>query len=77
MTEAVIVAIITGSITLIGNIIALLTSARRSENNMNTKMAVMETQLNALTEEVRTHNSYGTRIVAIETKVAALEKKAS
>lgn len=77
MTEAVIVAIITGSITLIGNIIALMSSARKSENNMNTKMAVMETQLNALTEEVRTHNSYGTRIVAIETKVAALEKKAS
>ena len=76
MTEAVIVAIITGGITLVGNIIALLSSARRSEASMNTKLAVMETQLDELTREVREHNNYGSRIVAIETKVAALEKKA-
>lgn len=77
MTEAVIVALITGSITLIGNIIALMANARKTEQNMTTRLAVMETQLDDLTREVRSHNNYGSRLVAIETKVEALEKKSA
>lgn len=77
MTEAIIVALITGAITLIGNVIALMTSAKKTEASMNTKLAVMETQLNELTREVRLHNSFGDRIVAVEVKVAELEKKSA
>lgn len=77
MTEAVLVAVITGVITLVGNIIALMSSANKTENNMNTKMAVMDERLDELTREVREHNNYGSRIVAMETKIEALEKKAS
>lgn len=69
MTEAVIVALITGAITLAGNIIALLTSARKTENNLNTQMAVMETKLNVLTDEVRVHNDFGRRIPVIEEQI--------
>lgn len=75
MSEAIVVALITGSISLIGNIIALMSSAKKTEQNMNTRLAVMETQMEELTREVREHNNYGSRIVAIETKIEALERK--
>ena len=75
MTEAIIVALITGGITLIGNILALYASSKKTQADMKTKLAVMETKMDNLTEEVRIHNDFGRRIPVLEAKVEALEKK--
>ena len=77
MSEAIAVAVITGVITLIGNIIALMSSSKKTQQNVNTQLAVMETQMKELTREVREHNNFASRIPVIEAKVEALEKKVS
>lgn len=55
MAESVIVAIITGVLTLIG----VLISNSKSQ-------AVMETKVNELTREVREHNDFAKRIPVVE-----------
>lgn len=58
MSEAIIVAIITGVVSVLGNIVA------------NSKaMAVVETKLVMLTEEVRKHNNFASRIPVIEEQI--------
>lgn len=55
MVESVVVAIITGVLTLIG----VLISNSKSQ-------AVMETKVNELTREVREHNDFVKRIPVVE-----------
>ena len=70
MSEAIIVAIITGGLSLIGVIV----SNNRTAQSMNAKMdakldkqqAVTETKLEELTREVRTHNNFAQRIPVLE-----------
>lgn len=55
MAESIIVAIITGVLTLIG----VLISNSKSQ-------AVMETKVNELTREVREHNNFAKRMPVVE-----------
>lgn len=55
MAESIIVAIITGVLTLVG----VLISNSKSQ-------AVMETKVNELTREVREHNDFAKRIPVVE-----------
>ena len=58
MGESIIVAIITGGLTLIG----VLISNSRSQ-------AVTETRLEELTREVRLHNNFAQRVPVIEEQI--------
>ena len=61
--EAIIVAIITGGITLIGVMIA------------NSKsQAVTETKLEELTREVRAHNNFAQRMPVVEEKIKVINQ---
>lgn len=77
MTEAVIVALITGLITLIGNILAIISSSRKTANNLEKAQAVTDTKIDELTREVREHNNFASRIPVIEARIDNLEKKVS
>lgn len=55
MVESVVVAIITGVLTLVG----VLISNSKSQ-------AVMETKVNELTREVREHNNFAKRMPVVE-----------
>lgn len=55
MVESVVVAIITGVLTLIGVLIS-----------NNKSQAVMETKVNELTREVREHNNFAKRMPVVE-----------
>lgn len=55
MAESIVVAIITGVLTLIG----VLISNSKSQ-------AVMETKVNELTREVREHNNFAKRMPVVE-----------
>lgn len=58
MSEAILVAVITGVVSVLGNIIA------------NSKaMAVVQTKLEMLTEEVRKHNNFATRVPVLEEQI--------
>ena len=90
MSEAVIVALITG----VFAVIAQLLIAKQSSKELYTKLdkeselsdarldaklekhqAVTDTKIEELTREVREHNNFARRVPVLEEKVANLERK--
>ena len=66
MTEGIIVAIITGGLTLIGVIISNLASSRKTQSTIETKIEVQNTKIEELTREVRLHNNFAQRVPVLE-----------
>ncbi len=66
MAESIIVAIITGVLTLIG----VLISNSKSQ-------AVMETKVNELTREVREHNKFAKRMPVVEEQIKEISHRIS
>ena len=66
MTEGIIIAIITGGLTLIGVIISNLASARKTQATIETKIEVQNTKIDELTREVRLHNNFVQRVPVLE-----------
>lgn len=64
MTEAIICAIITGGLTLLGVIIA----------NSKTQ-AVTEARLDELTREVREHNNFARRMPVVEEQIKVINHR--
>lgn len=64
MTEAIICAIITGGLTLLGVIIA----------NSKTQ-AVTEAKLEELTREVREHNNFARRVPVVEEQIKVINHR--
>lgn len=64
MTEAIICAIVTGGLTLLGVIIA----------NSKTQ-AVTEAKLEELTREVREHNNFARRVPVVEEKIKVINHR--
>lgn len=69
MGEAIIVALITGGLSLIGTVVTVLMSARKTEQSMAISQAVMDTKIEELTREVRQHNNFAQRIPVIEEQI--------
>lgn len=86
MSEAVLVAIITGGLSLLGviysqrksqaEVIAKLeASSQHSDDKLSAEIAVMKTQMEELTREVRRHNNFAERVPLVEQRVDQLERK--
>ena len=69
MSEAIVVAFITGSMTLVGTILTVLMSTRKTEEAMRISQAVTDTKIEELTREVRKHNNFAERIPVIEEQI--------
>ena len=69
MTDAIIVALLTGVLSLIGVIIANNRTARDMDAKLDKQQAVTQTKLEELTREVRMHNNFAERIPVIEEKI--------
>jgi hypothetical protein len=66
VTESIIVALITGSMTLIGVLIA-----------NNKQQAVTDTKLDELTREVREHNDFARRVPILEEQIKVVNHRIS
>ena len=64
MTEAIIVALITGGLTLLG----VLISNQKSQ-------AVTDTKLEELTREVREHNNFARRVPVLEEQIKVINHR--
>ena len=73
--ESILVALITGGLSLVGVVISNISSNRRVEANLKTAQAVTDTKLEELTREVREHNGFAHRIPVLEEKVKSLERR--
>ena len=63
--ESIIVALITGVLSLVGVVITNTAAARRTENKITTAQAVTDTKLDELTREVREHNGFARRMPVV------------
>ncbi len=64
--ESIIVAIITGGLSLIGVVFSNISSNRKIESTLSTQQAVMDTKIEELTREVRAHNNFAQRVPVLE-----------
>lgn len=73
MSEAIIVAIITGGLSLIGVIVSNNRTVQSMDKSMDAKLdkqqAVAETKLEELTREVRAHNNFAQRVPVLEEQI--------
>lgn len=77
MSEGIVIAIITGVLTLIGTIITVIIGNNKSLAAMDKNQAVTDTKLDALTEEVKRHNNFAQRIPVIENQIQNLDTRVS
>ena len=77
MTEAIIVALITGGLSLAGIIVSSMASTRRLDSNIRTSQAVTDTKLEELTREVREHNNFARRMPVVEEQIKVMNHRVS
>lgn len=75
MSEAIITAIITGGLSLIGVVITCLMTARKTENTMRINQAVTDTKIDELTREVREHNGFARRMPVVEEQIKVINHR--
>lgn len=75
MTESILVALITGSLSLMGVIISSRSSSKKTKQSIQTSMAVTDTKLDELTREVRTHNHFAQRMPVVEEQIKVINHR--
>lgn len=75
MSDAVTVALITGGLTLIGTIITVIATSRKTNVAMQVSQAVTDTKIEALTAEVKKHNDFATRLPVVEEQIRTIEHR--
>ena len=77
MSEAIIVALITGGLSLAGVVITCLATARKSEKAAAVAQAVTDTKIDELTREVRLHNGFAQRMPVVEEQIKVINHRIS
>ena len=75
MSEAIIVAIITGGLSLLGVIFSNNTTAKNMDAKLDKQQAVTETKLEELTREVRAHNNFAQRVPVLEEQIKVVNHR--
>ena len=75
MDPSIIVAIVTGCLTLLGTIITVKTGNSKIEMDLSKHSAVQDEKIAELTREVRLHNNFAQRVPLLVQKVEMLEKE--
>ena len=77
MNSAVLAALISGAATILVTVITVISTNAKTRSDITTKLAVQETKLSTLTEEVRSHNNFASRIPVLEAQMEALSGRVS
>lgn len=75
MSEAIIVALITGGLSLAGVVITCMATAKKNETTMKVSQAVTETKIDELTREVRLHNGFAEKIPVIQEQIKVINHR--
>lgn len=75
MSEAIIVALITGGLSLAGVVITCLVTAKKTNTTMQVAQAVTDTKITELTREVRQHNNFAQRVPVIEEQIKVINHR--
>ena len=74
MADAVIVALITGGLSVLGVIITNIGSNRKIVDVLSTSQAVTDCKIEELTREVREHNNFARRMPVVEQQIEDIKK---
>lgn len=75
MTEAIIVALITGGLSLAGVVITCVVTASKQEKAQAVAQAVTDTKIETLTNEVRQHNGFAQKIPLLQAENDDLKRR--
>ena len=75
MSEAIIVALITGGLSLLGIIYSSNNTAQAMDSKLDKQQAVMETKMDELTREVREHNNFAKRMPVVEEQIKVINHR--
>jgi outer membrane murein-binding lipoprotein Lpp len=77
MSEAIIVALITGGLSLAGVVFTCMVTAKKTEKATAVAQAVTETKIDELTREVRAHNNFAQRMPVVEEQIKVINHRIS
>ena len=72
MSEAIVVALISGGLSLVGAVVSGILASRRGEQALKIAQAVTDTKIEALTREVREHTDLTRRMPVVEEQIRAI-----
>lgn len=75
MSETVLVALLTGGMSLLGVIFTCMATARKTEKLQAVAQAVTDTKIDELTREVRAHNGFAQRLPVVEHELKVLHHR--
>ena len=75
MSEAILVALITGGLSLAGVVVTCLATAKKTEKAAAVAQAVTDTKIEELTREVREHNGFAKRMPVIEEQIKVINHR--
>ena len=75
MSEAIIVALITGGLSFAGVVITCVATARKTEKATAVAQAVTDTKIEELTREVRLHNGFAEKIPVIQEQIKVINHR--
>lgn len=73
--EAIIVAIITGGISLIGTVLTIISTSRKTDESLRVNQAVIDAKIEELTREVREHNNFARRMPVVEEQIKVINHR--
>ena len=73
--ESIIVAIITGGLSLIGVVLSNISSNKKIETTLSIQQAVTDTKIEELTREVREHNKFAKRMPVVEEQIKVINHR--
>ena len=72
---AIIAAVITGVLSLIGVVMSNMSSNKKIENALTTSQAVTDCKIEELTREVREHNNFARRMPVVEEQIKVINHR--
>lgn len=75
MSDAIMVALITGGMSFFGVVITNLSSNRKMQFEVEKQQAVTDEKIDELTREVREHNGFARRMPVVEEQIKVINDK--
>lgn len=75
MSDAILVALITGGISLIGTVITVLATSRKQSTEFKVAQAVMNEKIETLTKSVERHNGFASRMPVVEEQIKVINHR--
>lgn len=77
MSEAIIAAVVSAGLSLLGTVLTIFATSRKQTEEFKVQQAVMTERINALTTEVREHNNFARRMPVVEEQIRVINHRIS